>query len=625
MNILRYLTLFIGLVLCISNNAKAQSGIPREEHPKPQFMRERWVNLNGSWDFAIDHGNSGEEQAWHTQTELFTQKITVPFPPESKLSGIENKEFMPTVWYHRSFEIPNSWDQERVFLHFGAVDYDCQVWVNDIHVGRHYGGSVSFEFEITNALKSGENKLVVLAKDDIRSRVQPAGKQSVTFYNSGCCKYTRVTGIWQTVWLEARPQSFLKRARIIPDLDNSQFTIQPVIQNGNTQQTVKALILDSSGNTVQSLEARAHNGAILVLPIENPQPWSPQDPHLYSIELQLLEKGQVMDRVMSYAGLRKFHIEGNKIFLNNKPIFLRMVLDQGFYPDGIWTAPSDEALKNDIELAMSVGFNSARLHEKVFEERFHYWADKLGYITWGEYPDWGVSRTYKHPEAWLNVLREWREVVMRDRNHPSIVAWTPMNETHSPKQGLEAYRRSAQEIYDLTLDLDPTRPVNTSSGFLHMVTDIWSVHDYSQSGETLKERYDSLTAESKDIYTLSWDWYNHGKVLEGYDIPYLGQPFIMDEYGGTFWLPAYATMEPRGNGRNGWGFGKSATEVENLIEELTQALLANPQITGFTYTQLTDVEQEVNGVFTFDRKEKFSTERLKHIFGAPSAYEANNK
>jgi beta-galactosidase/beta-glucuronidase len=612
---------FLILVFFIWNTLQAQTAQPRPEHPKPQFQRDAWVNLNGEWDFKIDFGNSGEEREWQTKTNLFDQKIVVPFPPESELSGIAYTDFMPAVWYHRSFEMPSGWDGERIFLHFGAVDYDCQVWINDQHVGRHYGGSSSFEFEITEAVRAGANKIVVLAKDDIRSGVQPAGKQSATYYNSGCCKYTRVTGIWQTVWLEARPQHFLKRVRITPDLDNARFTIQPVLDNGKTGQRIKAIVSDASGNKVREAEAAAHNAATLIIPIENPKTWSPEDPHLYEIESQLLEQGQGSDRVRTYAGMRKFHVEGNRIFLNNEPIFLRMVLDQGFYPEGVWTAPSDEALKQDIELAMSVGFNSARLHEKVFEERFHYWADRMGYITWGEYPDWGVRRTYRHPEAWLNVLREWREVVMRDLNHPSIVAWTPMNETHSPKQGLEEYRRAAEEIFHLTHDLDPTRPVNTTSGFLHIVTDLWTIHDYTQSPETMKERYDGLTAESKDVWMLDWNWYNNGRRLRGYDVTYGGQPFIMDEYGGTFWTPEYAGMPAKGNGRSEWGFGKSREQVEQLIEDLTQPLLNNPNICGFTYTQLTDVQQEVNGIFTFDRKKKFDTDRLKAIFGAPSAYE----
>ncbi|MEO0338356.1 MAG: sugar-binding domain-containing protein [Bacteroidota bacterium] len=619
--ILRYLLL--GLILIFVSEISAQEDIPRPEHPKPQFQRTNWLNLNGTWDFKIDYSQSGFEQNWQDQPKLFDQNIVVPFAPESKLSGIEHKDFMAAVWYHRTFEVPTSWSGNRIFVNFGAVDYDCQVWINGQQVGRHYGGSVSFSFEITEALKIGENSIVVAAIDDIRSGVQPAGKQSATFYNSGCCKYTRVTGIWQTVWLEARPQTYLERVNIVPDLDNRRFTINPVIINGNSQQTFQVKVFDGE-QMIKTESVTASNNATVIISLEQAKIWSPADPHLYDFQLEILENEEVIDEVKSYSGLRKFHIEGNQIFLNNEPYFLRMVLDQGFYPDGVWTAPSDADLKKDIELAMSVGFNSARLHEKVFEERFHYWADKLGYITWGEYPDWGVKRSYINPTAWLNVLREWREVVMRDRNHPSIVVWTPMNETHSPKQGLEAYRRAAEEIYDLTNDLDPTRPVNTASGFLHIVTDIWAVHDYTQYADTLQKRYDRLTPETEDIYTLSWNWYNNGKVLPGYKMSYEGQPFIMDEYGGTFWLPKYTSMPPKGNGRRNWGFGKSAKQVEDLIEALTQALLANPNISGFTYTQLTDVEQEVNGVFTFDRKAKFNAERLKAIFGAPAAYEKKN-
>jgi hypothetical protein len=433
--------------------------------------------------------------------------------------------------------------------------------------------------------------------------------------------YNRTTGIWQTVWLEARPQTYIADVKIIPDLDNRRFMFIPEFDGYNQNQVFRITLTTPDGQEAAQIESRSGNGIPVPVQLEKPELWSPENPFLYDVRYELIQNGAVIDTVDSYAGMRKFHIEDNQIFLNNEPIFLRLVLDQGFYPDGVWTAPSDAALKKDIELSMAAGFNGARLHEKVFEERFHYWADKLGYLTWGEFPDWGMPRTYANPEGWNNLKREWREVMMRDISHPSILAWTPMNETHSAKEDYEAYRRAAEEIYDLTRDLDPARPVNETSGFLHIKTDLWTVHDYTQDVPTFQERYETVRRwpeNQEEVYFLDWGWF--GRIPQ-YDVKYEGQPYIVDEYGGTFWTPEFADEEPRGEGRSTIGYGKTSEEILAIIEGLTQVLLDNPNICGYTYTQLTDVDQEVNGIYTFDRKPKFDLDRLKAIFGAPAAVE----
>jgi beta-galactosidase/beta-glucuronidase len=330
--------------------------------------------------------------------------------------------------------------------------------------------------------------------------------------------------------------------------------------------------------------------------------------------LELVDDGKVVDSVKSYAGLRKFHIESNRCYLNNKPIFQRLVLDQGFYPNGIWTAPSDAALKADIEMSMAAGFNGARLHQKVFEERFHYWADKLGYLTWGEFADWGRVHSFGNPQGVLNLEREWRDVVLRDRNHPSIVAWTPLNETSgAARNNYKAYSRSVKSIVALTRAIDPTRPINDASGYVHVETDIFTVHDYDQNPDTFRERYATVSPDSPEDAFV--------RVRER-SVPYEGQPYIVDEYGGTFWTKDYLNHPKKaGKGRNNWGYGKTRKQVEDRIKALTDILLNHPHIVGFTYTQLTDVEQEVNGVYTYDRKPKFDIKRLKSIFGAPAAVE----
>ena len=586
---------------------------PRPEYPRPQFQRDQWLNLNGIWNFAFDFGLSGEEKGWHEDPSEFDRQIAVPFCPESELSGIGYTDFMPGVWYHRNFEIPKDWAGKRVLLHFGAVDYDCHAWVNGQSVGRHLGGSSSFSFDVTKALKDGENQLVVCAYDDIRSGKQPAGKQSLRLHSHGV-RYTRTTGIWQTVWLEPVSESYIASVNIVPDFDNACFVITPTIEGARRGMTFKAVLSDG-GSEIASSQVHASSGNSLILKMDNPHPWSVNDPHLHDLSLELLDGEETVDNVRTYAGLRKFHIEGNKLFLNNEPIFLRFVLDQGYYPDGIWTAPSDAALKADIELSKAVGFNGARLHQKVFEERFHYWADQLGYLTWGEFCDWGMN--FGKPEAIHNHQREWREVIIRDRNHPSIVAWTPFNETAGAARTYgEIHRQALQEVYALTRALDPTRPINDASGYVHVRTDIFTVHDYNQDTETFRERYDKVNPQKlEEAYVCSSEL----------SVLYEGQPYVVDEYGGTFWTIEHAHQEKRGERRTEWGYGKTAGQVEEVTEKLTLILLKNPNIAGFTYTQLTDVEQEVNGVYTYDRQLKFDAERLRKAFGAPAAIEISNQ
>ena len=582
---------------------------PRSEYPRPQFQRDRWLNLNGTWEFGFDFGVSGREKGWHEDPSGLDRKITVPFCPESQLSGIGYTDFIPEVWYHRSFEIPSDWAGKHVLLHFGAVDYDCRVWVNGRSVGRHLGGGSSFSFDITEVLKAGENRLVVSACDDVRSGNQPGGKQSRWLHSRGVF-YTRVTGIWQTVWLEAVSEAYIESVCIVPNFDSSCFVVTPVIKNAVRGMTFKAILFDGNKEAVTS-QISASSGTSLILSIDTPHPWSCDDPHLYDLRFELLLDEEIVDCVKSYAGLRKFHIEANKFFLNNEPIFLRFVLDQGFYPDGIWTAPSDAALRADIELSKAVGFNGARLHQKVFEERFHYWADRLGYLTWGEFCDWGMS--FGSPEGIHNHHRELGEVVMRDRNHPSIIAWTPFNETSfAARDHVAVHTKALREIYQLTRFLDATRPINDASGFMHVVTDIFTVHDYNQDSKSFRERYDKIDPQKREDAFVN---------VPEVSVPYEGQPYVVDEYGGTFWTKEYAHQEKKGDNRGEWGYGKTAEEVEDLIGKLTQILLNNPNIAGYTYTQLTDVEQEVNGIYTYDRKLKFSTERMRDVFGASAAIE----
>ncbi len=572
--------------------------IPRPEHPRPQFVRNDWINLNGPWSYTFDFGESGTAPARQlNQSTGFDNTIQVPFCPESELSGVAHTDFINAMWYHRSIDIPADWAGKRVILHIGGADYECQAYVDGESVGTHFGGTVSFALDITKRVRAREShNLVIRIKDDVRTNHQPLGKQSATFASNGCF-YTRTTGIWQTVWLEAMDPCGLKDVQIVPDFDGSSLTIIPRYYNVSRGYKLVAKVLADGAVKARSTVAAAA-GSGTVLKIDNAVAWCPENPFLYDIELQVIDaSGDIIDDVKSYVGLRKVHIEGNQVYLNNEPIYQRLVLDQGFYPDGIWTAPTDEALKRDIELSMKAGFNGARLHQKVFEERFHYWADKLGYLTWGESASWGCD--CNDDLSARNFITEWKEIVMRDRNHPSIIAWTPLNETNEYTKPL-VHERLHVDCYNLCKDLDPTRPVNDASGYLHHITDLWTVHAYDQDPEKLKERLTPTEADGV---------FRHFRKREP---EYDGQPYLVDEYGGIKWI----SPTDEAFAADSWGYGDVPQTLEDFyerLEALTNVILEQEHIAGYCYTQLTDVEQEQNGIYKYDRSTKFDMDRVAEI------------
>jgi beta-galactosidase/beta-glucuronidase len=578
--------------------AFAQAPLPRPEHPRPQFQRADWINLNGPWTFAFDFGRSGRERGLQ-DSKGFEQTIVVPFCPESRLSGVAYTDFIPALWYHRALEVPAAWSGKRILLHFGAVDYESEVFIDGRSLGVHYGGTSSFTRDISRFVRpGGSHHLVLAAADDTRSGLQPSGKQCPAYRSRGCY-YTRTTGIWQTVWMEATDPCGIESCAIVPDLDNGRFLFQPsfwAVRRGLFfRVTVRA-----GAETAGQGKIAAGDRLSLAVPLKRIRSWSPEDPFLYDISLEVLdEKGRTLDRVKSYAGLRKIHIEGDRLFLNNRPIFLRFVLDQGFYADGIWTAPGDAALKRDIELSQQAGFNGARLHQKVFEERFHYWADRLGYLTWGEASSWGCD--VNKPEAGRNFLSEWAEIVWRDRNHPSLIAWTPFNETWERGDGDgRQHDRLLADIYDLTRRLDGTRPVHDTSGNYHVKTDLWTVHLYEQDPEKFRR---TLTPDpEKGVYRAKPEW----------EADYTGQPYLVSEYGGIKWITGRAFAE------NSWGYGegpKTEEEFYQRLSALTGILLDLGHVRGYCYTQLTDIEQEQNGIYNYDRSPKFDMKRIRAIFG----------
>ena len=575
---------------------------PRAEYPRPQFERADWVNLNGEWSFALDLSDSGRDRDFYN-SKGFEQRITVPFAPESKLSGIGYTDFINSVWYQRMIQIPSAWQGKRVKLNFGAVYYESEVYIDGRFVGRHYGGSDSFSFDITDFVSDGkEHSIVVHAESDLRSGTQPGGKQSTNYYSYGC-SYTRTTGIWQTVWMEAVDDMALERVQVVTDIDNEQIVVIPTYYNVAGGNTLSVEVRDG-GKVVAHAESAAVQGVPVVVALKKAKLWSPESPFLYDVVYEVKDaEGKTLDRVDAYVGMRKVHIDGNKIYLNNKPYYQRLVLDQGFYPDGIWTAPSDEALKHDIEMSKAAGFNGARLHQKVFEERFHYWADKLGYIVWGEMASW--DKDFNSVAAARNFLSEWGNIVMRDRNHPALIVWTPFNEEFGVPSNEAG--RFLTDVYNETRRLDPTRPVNTVSGGIYVISDFCTAHCYEQDGARLH----SMLFDGEKFYQPQGPNGGFDRAIR--KLYYDGSlPYLLDEFGGI----KCAETQPEGG--NSWGYGDAAPTREDFytrLEALVKAIVDHSdKICGFCYTQLTDVEQEQNGVYYYDRGEKFDMGRVKAIF-----------
>ena len=552
--------------------------IPRPEYPRPQLVREDFINLNGTWEFEIDNAMVGFAKKYQDRDSL-TDKITVPFCPESKLSGIGNVDYMNAVWYRRRLDIPAEWKGKTILVHFGAVDYHARVWVNGKFVGEHKGGYTPFSVDVTPALQEGDNYIVLYAEDDTKGGHQPVGKQSQWYYSAGC-SYTRTTGIWQTVFMEAVDRYYVTNIKTVTDIEtvSAELTVQLNKYAAGCRVTAEAYyngIPMGIGSTV----VNAMN-CVINLPLMEKHLWGVGEGNLYDLKLTVEKDGVIYDTVTSYFGLRQVALTDRKFLLNGKSVFGRWVLDQGFYPDGIYTAPTDEDLKNDIVRSMELGFNGARLHQKIFEPRFLYWADKLGYLVWGEHGNWGI-KTWDIGEI-RNWLPEWMESVERDFSHPSIIGWCPFNETWDN----EGRRQSDDLIkltYQVTKAIDPTRPVIDTSGNFHVgpYTDIYDIHDYDQNVET-------YTAHNgKGVHETFKDrqkWY--------------GQPFFISEYGGIGW-----SLD-----KGAWGYGNAPKTEEEFIARykgLTEAMLNNPDCCAFCYTQLYDIEQEQNGLMFYDRTYKF--------------------
>lgn len=562
------------------------------KHPNPQFERENWQSLNGEWDFGFkkkrgfkfsENGNLAKKIR---QSGELTHKILVPYCVESQLSGIGNTDFVNLAWYKKSVEIDEV--KGRVFLHIGAADHLTTVLVNGFEAGRHKGGYTSFSFDVTDYVKKGENEIFILCEDDVKNPFVIRGKQSEEL-KSHHCDYTRTTGIWQSVYLEYTPKNYIKSFKIYPDLANGLVTVSANLE-GVADLSCRAFF---DGKEVGQAELKnAGVNSLVQIKLDEIHPWKIGKGDLYQLELIFGE-----DKVKTYFGLRNIRLDGMKFLINEKSVFQRLVLDQGFYKKGIYTAENDEELMQDITISMDLGFNGARLHQKVFDPRFLYFCDRLGYIVWGEYANWGLD--YSDPKSVDVFLSEWSEAVERDFNHPSIIGWCPFNETWNYR-GRPQYDPLLESVYDYTKAVDPTRPCIDTSGNFHVKTDIFDLHDYRYNVKEFKESYDRFVTENY--------LYQHVLIENIGRQEYKGEPVFISEYGGIKWE---ADSEIKS-----WGYGedvKTPQEFADRYVGLTDAIMGNKKMFGFCYTQLYDIEQEQNGLYTYKRKRKFDDEIYEQI------------
>jgi beta-galactosidase/beta-glucuronidase len=597
---MRRTSLIAIVLLAGSLTVNGQGRLPRPEYPQPQFERSQWMNLNGAWQFEFDDKNIGLDEGWAASARAFSRTITVPFSFESRASGIGDTSFHPWVWYRRSVAIPAEWTGKRVLLRFGAVDYRAQVWVNGQLAGAHEGGHTPFEFDVTALLKPGSNAVTVRTEDPPTDRSIPRGKQYWELKSRGVF-YTRTTGIWQTVWMEAVGSSYLEAVAVSPSLDGV-VRLDARIARPQAGLEFRATVRLASRVVATTTVPTSEDRALAALTIENPTLWLLAKPTLYDITFELLEKSSVVDRVFSYFAFRTVSAGDGRVLLNGRPVFLKLVLDQGYWPETVLTPPSDEAIQADIKFAKDMGFNGARKHQKIEDPRFLYWADRLGYLVQSEMPNAFVFNA----SAMSRITREWIEALERDRQHPSIIIWAPINESWGLPD-LDDARQQAhlRELYWLTKAFDPTRLVIDNEGWGHTeATDLFAMHYYAPNGEILYQTFKDLGKPGVPIST-----FGRRALLPG--VRYNGSPFTLSEFGGIRFIPPGHQFPPDTSGNS--VVEKTREAALERMRGLYAAVARIPTLAGVCYTQLTDVEQEVNGLLTDDRKPKFELEAIREM------------
>ena len=584
-------------------------------HPCPQLARAHWLDLCGSWRFAFDDNDEGLDGGWGESTEPFDRTIVVPFPPESKASGIGDTGYHPVVWYRRTFSADPG--RGRLLLHFGAVDYRARVWLNGQLVATHEGGHTPFHADVTAALRSGataEQVLVVRAEDRPTDPEQPRGKQDWQ-PEPHAIWYHRTTGIWQPVWAQTVPARRLgalrwttvpSRGQVVLDAElagpasEARTRLDVRLRLGEETLAEQSVIVRGDGARLVLDLPAAHHGEDLDRLL-----WTPEHPTLLDAELTLTS-AEGTDEVASYVGLREVGVRDGRFTLNGRPYFLRMVLEQGYWPESHLAAPGDDALRREVELIKSLGFNGARLHQKVEDPRLLYWCDRLGLLVWGEMP----SAYAFSPTAVERACGEWMEVLRRDAGHPCIVVWVPLNESWGVRNisAEPAQQNLASALYHLTKALDPTRPVISNDGWEHTVSDIYGIHDYTPTVPDLAERYRDEAAVGA---VLAGAGPMGRTILLGERAP--GAAVMVTEFGGLGYTPK------AGEKWHGYATLPDAQALARRYAELTGALLASTALAGFCYTQLTDTLQESNGLLTAEREPKIDPSVIRAANLRPSA------
>ena len=576
--------------------------VPRPEFPEPQFERSEWISLNGQWSFAFDDSNAGLQQKWQLGQHPFSRLITVPYCFESKLSGIADTGFHPVFWYERAIQIPENWKGQHVLLHFGAVDYHAWIWLNGQFLGYHEGGGVPFSFDITRQLRDSGNRLVLRVEDPPTDLSIPRGKQYWK-PKSASIFYTRTSGIWQPVWLEATGSHHLDYVHVLSGQDGVAEFHGAIDSIPEQPLTLGIDVLD--GTTVVG-HTEAHTTEDRVdakIALTNPRLWSPDDPHLYTVRYKLANGAQALDQVESYIGFRTIGLTDDRVTINGKPYYLKFLLDQGYWPDSILTPPSDAAINKDIDYILKMGFNGVRKHQKVADPRFLYWADKRGLLVSGE-----IANAQDFNEDIVRrFTSEWVAELKRDFNHPSIVIWNAINESWGVPDVDRDRRQQAflKQLYWLTHTLDRTRFIIDNEGWQHTDdTDLFAIHDYEKSGETLYEKYKDITPESATVPKNGRE-----ALIGGYR--YNGSPLYLSEFGGIAYIPPGNEVPAES-----WGYSgveKTQQDAMARLTQLYQGIAKLPNFAGICYTQLTDVEQEVNGLLTYHRQPKYDVEKIKAL------------
>ncbi len=575
-------------------------------YPRPQLQRKNWKSLNGQWKFAFD-----DEGGFACPRDLSEWKhtIEVPFAPESDASGIGDTGFHPNCWYEREFELPPG--EGRVLLHFGAVDYHARVWVNDRFVVEHEGGHTPFSVDITHVLNPCEpQRVTVWAADDPHDLAKPRGKQDWQLEPHSIW-YPRTSGIWQTVWLERVGNTYIDRIRWTPEFERWEIGFYAAVA-GEHQNGIQIKAKLSVGNqvlmndTYEVINGEINRRIALSDPgiddYRNELLWSPEKPTLIQAEIQLWHQGKLIDEVQSYTAMRCVTIQRERFMLNGRPYYLRLVLDQGYWQNTLMTAPSDEALRRDVELVKLMGFNGVRKHQKIEDPRFLYWADTLGLLVWEEMPS-----AYRFtPKAVQRIVQEWTEVIERDCSHPCIVVWVPFNESWGVPNlvDTQAHRDYVQALYYLTKTLDPTRLVVGNDGWESTTTDLLAIHDYDTNPTRLARRY----GPEVNLSDLLERRRPGGRILTLDGYPHQGQPVMLTEFGGIAFLPGETL-----GGDKAWGYERCSniSELQIKYTALLEVVNKTEMFSGFCYTQLTDTFQEANGLLYADRTPKFPIEAIR--------------